>query len=144
MGRPALKVLGSDSKTHLESRCCASLVNIFCLYFVITAHTMSVAVSWADSLAWLHIYDHLRGPSTAVRPTSSYGPWWTASGLACTTKSMPSPTRSHKIQTSRPGGEGWVLRLSFVVNVYFPSHLSEGICVFRYDFCTTPVFSHWI
>jgi hypothetical protein len=40
-------------------------------------------------------------PSTAIRPTASYGPWWTAPGLACTAQSMPSPPAHTKTKPPR-------------------------------------------
>ena len=40
-------------------------------------------------------------PSTAIRQTASYGPWWTAPGLACTAQSMPSPPAHTKTKPPR-------------------------------------------
>ena len=40
-------------------------------------------------------------PSTAIRPTASYGPWGTAPGLACTAQSMPSPPAHTKTKPPR-------------------------------------------
>ena len=51
---------------------------------------MNALTATPTTLGTLHVTIY-GTPSTAIRPTASCGPWWTAPGPACTAQSMPSP-----------------------------------------------------